>query len=323
MRHHIFLSYSRVNTKLMQRVRDDLRAAGLSVWTDEGIEPGSFSWKEAIESAIRETGILIVLLSPSANDSRWVQREIDYAEAQGKYILPLLIQGDIQDAVPFALAGSQFVDMRRDYQQAMSILLRRCYQYLPTTYMPTLPARPAATTIMSRKVRRKRKRQQIKNLVASSLVLTLAILILLGTLEQRSQATSVDSEPVKRDATVNLIYTRDTLVIHNLIDETVSLESLVFEQDDISFASRNWLTQALTAGRCVQVWDSSFGFFSADDAPADVCDARLAYRATMHTFWKSSSPGAVFTIRRGDEIVAQCPAIHSQSTATIHCAIEL
>lgn len=308
---------------MMRRVRDDLRAAGLSVWTDEGIEPGSISWKEAIETAIRETGILIVLLSPSANDSRWVQREIDYAESQGKIILPVLIQGDVQDAVPFALAGSQFIDMRRNYKEALSVLLERCHGYLPSTYMKTVPAKRAATTIMSHKVQHKRKRQQIKQLVASTLVLTLAILILLVALEQRSQATPADSGAETANATVMLIYTRDTLVIHNIIDETVSLENLVFEQENTRFASRNWLTQTLTVGRCVQVWDSRFSFLSANDAPADVCDARLAYRATMHTFWAGDVQNAVFTIRRGDEIVAQCPAIHNQSTTTLHCAIEL
>jgi hypothetical protein len=53
----------------MQAVRDDLVANGLSVWTDEGIHPDTISWKESIEEAICEAGMLLVLLSPDAKES--------------------------------------------------------------------------------------------------------------------------------------------------------------------------------------------------------------------------------------------------------------
>jgi len=46
MSHDIFISYSRRDTERMQQIRDGLRAAGLTMWTDEGIEPGTQSWKK-------------------------------------------------------------------------------------------------------------------------------------------------------------------------------------------------------------------------------------------------------------------------------------
>src|SRR5215204_4522447 len=117
----------------MQHVKQDLRNAGLKVWTDEGIEPGTFSWKEAIEDAIRDTEMLVVLLSPDANNSKWVQREIDYSDVQDVQVMPLLVRGEPRDSVPFALAGSQFIDLRSHYEPGIQALISRCYDYMQKT----------------------------------------------------------------------------------------------------------------------------------------------------------------------------------------------
>lgn len=83
----IFLSYSRHDAAAMRSVQDVLREAGLSVWTDEGLEPGAPSWVAAIQEAIEQANAFVVLLSPAAKASTWVSREIGYAEARGKRIV--------------------------------------------------------------------------------------------------------------------------------------------------------------------------------------------------------------------------------------------
>ncbi len=112
MGHHIFLSYSRQNADIMQRLRDDFRAAGFTVWTDEGIDPGSASWKIEIEEAIHEAMCLVVIFSPGALASRWVRAELDYAEAQKKPIFAVLAEGDESNAVPFGYSSHQWIDLR-------------------------------------------------------------------------------------------------------------------------------------------------------------------------------------------------------------------
>lgn len=119
MQHQVFLSYSHQDTLIMQRVRDDLRAAGLSVWTDEGIEPGTPSWKRAIQQAIESATCLVAILSPAAKYSEWVERELEYARVQGIPVVPILAQGDEKTAVPFDLITRQFVDIRADYQRGI------------------------------------------------------------------------------------------------------------------------------------------------------------------------------------------------------------
>ena len=107
----------------MRRVRDDLRAQGLAVWNDENLAPGTPSWKNAIEKAIENTGCLVVILSPDAKESEWIEREMDYARACSVPILPVLAGGDERSAIPFELINVQLVDIRTDYATGIQHLL--------------------------------------------------------------------------------------------------------------------------------------------------------------------------------------------------------
>jgi hypothetical protein len=112
MQHEIFLSYSRKDSDVMHRVRNDLRASGLTTWTDDGIDPGSESWKLSIETAIKNAGCLVAILSPDSAESRWVRAELDFAEAQKKKVFLLLVRGDASNAVPFGYSSHQWIDIR-------------------------------------------------------------------------------------------------------------------------------------------------------------------------------------------------------------------
>lgn len=127
---HVFLSYTRRDTKIMRRVRGDLRAEGIVVWTDEGIEPGSQSWKLEIENAIRVAGCITCILSPDAVKSRWVREELNFAETQKKPILLLLARGDETNAVPFGFTEHQWIDIRRGYDKEIEGLVNAVASYL-------------------------------------------------------------------------------------------------------------------------------------------------------------------------------------------------
>ncbi len=108
---------------MMHRLGDSFRTYGLTVWTDEGIEPGTPSWKLSLEKAIRDSACLVVILSPDAAQSRWVREEIDFAESQKKPIFPVLARGERADAIPFGLSSAQFVDVREDYESGLTALV--------------------------------------------------------------------------------------------------------------------------------------------------------------------------------------------------------
>ncbi len=149
MQHHIFLSYSRKNSDIMQRIKRNLQSAGFRVWTDEGIEPGSTSWKMEIEKAIRGTGCFLCICTPHAKNSRWVNTELQRAEWHKKPIYLILAQGQQIDAIPFGYETHQLVDIRTDYKKEMVKLLMALmarFGMVPKTAAAPLKSAAAQTT---------------------------------------------------------------------------------------------------------------------------------------------------------------------------------
>ncbi|MBN1427164.1 MAG: toll/interleukin-1 receptor domain-containing protein [Anaerolineae bacterium] len=90
---HIFISYSREDRAYAQRVKDALDARALPCWIDDRINPGDDWWNE-IDRAVAICACLVVIMTPAAKASRWVQREILLAEDRGRPIFPLLLDGE-------------------------------------------------------------------------------------------------------------------------------------------------------------------------------------------------------------------------------------
>lgn len=125
MQYHAFLSYSHLDKDIMRRIRSDLTSAGLTVWTDESLVPGTPSWKNAIENAIQSSKTLVVILSPDAKTSDWIEKEMDYARACNVQIVPVLARGaDDISAVPFELINVQRIDLRQDYRMGIKQLIQ-------------------------------------------------------------------------------------------------------------------------------------------------------------------------------------------------------
>lgn len=128
---YIFLSYSRRDNTLMNRVRDDFRQNSLGVWVDaEGLEPGTPAWERAISVAVRQSGCIVVLLSPDAEQSVWVGRELAMAETLNKRIFPILVRGSENDAIPFRLMTHQWIDARHNYNDALQKLVASIRKHL-------------------------------------------------------------------------------------------------------------------------------------------------------------------------------------------------
>jgi hypothetical protein len=128
--HHIFLSYSRKDASVMERLREDLRGASFDVWADDNLDPGTSAWEKSISAAIRSAGCLVVILSPDAEQSTWVGRELAMAETLDKRIFPILARGSERDAIPFRLMSHQFVDARHNYGEALEKLLGAVRKHL-------------------------------------------------------------------------------------------------------------------------------------------------------------------------------------------------
>lgn len=84
----VFLSYARDDRDYVRRLARRLAAAGLFPWYDKSLTPGG-RWSVEIERNIARCAAFVVVVSPSAMASAWVERELNLAERLGKPILPL------------------------------------------------------------------------------------------------------------------------------------------------------------------------------------------------------------------------------------------
>ena len=87
---YLFLSYKHSDWEIILPFLRDLAADGLRFWYDRGI-PGASEWMGVLEERIENAQILVVFLSQSAVDSKYVRREILMADALNKRILTLTI----------------------------------------------------------------------------------------------------------------------------------------------------------------------------------------------------------------------------------------
>jgi predicted regulator of Ras-like GTPase activity (Roadblock/LC7/MglB family) len=123
----LFISYSNQDTAIMQRITTWLQRRSFDVRTGENAA--------SVDQAIEDASAVIVLLSPAAKNDEQVAHQIAYAQTHNRLIFPLLLQGDEFSAIPAALSGSQWINLRdeRSFDQGLESLrsvLHRIADYM-------------------------------------------------------------------------------------------------------------------------------------------------------------------------------------------------
>ena len=120
---HIFISYCHEDAKFASLLKDHLEDAQLSVWMDLGLRAGEV-WGEEIDEAIRGASALVVILSPRANASWYVNYECAFALGTGLTVVPLLLRLSPEELPP-RLATLQALDFRDPVSRPWAELLSR------------------------------------------------------------------------------------------------------------------------------------------------------------------------------------------------------
>lgn len=111
-RHKVFLSYSAHDRKWVDEFVGALTRHGVDVWYDMHEIQAGDRWQDSIQSALRGSEILVVLLSPHSVNSQWTFFEVGAAVASGKRIIPVLLHDLEFTDLPGVLA--QFQALKRD-----------------------------------------------------------------------------------------------------------------------------------------------------------------------------------------------------------------
>jgi TIR domain len=86
----IFISYSRVDSAIVDILEDNILSRNLGVWVDRSRLSGGQYWEEEIFRAIDEAQAVMLVISPDALRSKIVQKEWAYALQSNKPIIGVL-----------------------------------------------------------------------------------------------------------------------------------------------------------------------------------------------------------------------------------------
>ena len=110
----VFISYASSDKPSARFIADALRKSGIATWFDEWEIRVGDSFVKRIEAAAKSSDYILLLLSPAAVDSYWVQTEINFAlsrelKERAIRLVPVLV-ADCE--IPLALRDRVWLDMR-------------------------------------------------------------------------------------------------------------------------------------------------------------------------------------------------------------------
>jgi adenylate cyclase len=107
----VFLSYSRDDQERVFELVGKLRAAGVSLWIDQGAIDAASLWSEQIVDALESAKVLLLIVTESAVRSDNVAKEVMLVSERKGHILPVYLEPTvIPSALRYQLAGIQHID---------------------------------------------------------------------------------------------------------------------------------------------------------------------------------------------------------------------
>lgn len=132
---HVFISYSRKDTPFTERLECSLKDEGIETWRDQNSIVGGEDWYKAIVQGIHQSYVVLSIVTPAADESRWVLRESLYADQQGIPIIPIL---PTPHRIPFHLISTQPINFD-DYEAGISRLISALRNLPQNTHLSTKP----------------------------------------------------------------------------------------------------------------------------------------------------------------------------------------
>lgn len=132
----VFISYSHEDAGTADAIAAQLAQLGLGVWIDkEDVRPGD-SFLAKMDEGLAAASYLVLLVSASSSQSRWVRREWMAALAsKGTVVLPALLPGG---EMPPLLRDIVYLDFRSGREAGLNQLAKFFQRELEQTGVPDL-----------------------------------------------------------------------------------------------------------------------------------------------------------------------------------------
>jgi hypothetical protein len=128
----VFVSYSRRNKEIVDRIVGEMDRASMDVWIDrEDIKAGN-SWRVQIVQAIDTCDAFVLMLSAHSAISENVHKEINLAQDSKRKTFVLLLERiQLPAEIRYQLAGLQFIDVEElGYEEAVRRLIETIREHL-------------------------------------------------------------------------------------------------------------------------------------------------------------------------------------------------
>jgi formylglycine-generating enzyme required for sulfatase activity len=138
----VFISYCHADSHFVDQLADRLKASGVNVWIDKWKIKVGDSIIQRINEGIGASDRLIVVLSRSSVESKWVREELNAAtiknveQEKHAFILPVLIE---ECKIPSLLQHRKYANFKDDRNQAFEELLEVIRPEVTSTPLPIEP----------------------------------------------------------------------------------------------------------------------------------------------------------------------------------------
>ncbi|WP_020504617.1 TIR domain-containing protein [Lamprocystis purpurea] len=125
MSQRVFISHSSKDVDfVLAHIKPVFDHAGMFAWCSATDIPMAADWERQIRSALAQTDWFIVVLSPDAQQSEWVQSETHWAleHLRGR-VIPVMARGCDPGELHLRLGTIQYIDFRSNPAQAAARLL--------------------------------------------------------------------------------------------------------------------------------------------------------------------------------------------------------
>lgn len=114
-----FVCYSRSDEVFAIELAEKIKERKLSVWIDMLDIAADEDWRESVNNALEQTGILLLILSPDMVNGKDNRDELEYALGNGKVVLPVMHK--TCDPTPLNLMHP-IIDMRQNYNTGLRLI---------------------------------------------------------------------------------------------------------------------------------------------------------------------------------------------------------